>query len=128
MLVVDDSAAWRGVMTAQLEERSVAVIGTAEDGVEAVDKARTLRPDVVIMDIAMPRLDGLAATRAICALATPPPVMIMSNELDPAIVRAAFAAGARGYVLKSQAASDLWKALDATLRGELFVSRGVLKD
>jgi len=123
VLVVDDSAAWRGVVAAQLQEWSAEVVGTAKDGLEAIDQAGTLRPDVVIMDITMPRLDGLAATRAICALAAPPAVIIVSNQHDPAIIQAALAAGARGYVLKSLAASDLRPAVEAARRGEVFVSR-----
>ena len=128
MLIVDDSAPWRSVTTAQLLERSVDVIGTAADGVEAVEKARALRPDVILMDIWMPGRNGLAATRDICADAAAPSVVIVSNERDAALVDAAFEAGARGYVLKSLAGSDLLLAIAAILRGERFVSRGVAKD
>lgn len=122
VLVVDDNAAWRDLVTALLRERSVNVIGTAGDGVEAVEKASMLRPNVVIMDIWMPRLNGLAATRDICTFAAAARVVIVSNESDRAIVDAAFAAGARGYVPKSLAGRDLLDAIKAVARGETFVS------
>ena len=83
------------------------VVGTAADGLEAIQKARTLQPDIVIMDICMPKLNGLAATREICRVVPASRVLIASNETDPVIVQAAFAAGACGYVLKSMVAADL---------------------
>ncbi len=127
VLQVDDNAPWRRFVTARLLESSVQVVGTAVDGFEAVQRARALQPDVVIMDIWMPRLDGLAATREIGTLTPAPRILIVSNEGDPDIVEAAFAAGARGYVLKSIAAIDLLHAVDAIVRGDLFIGRGLTR-
>ncbi len=126
VLEVDDNAAWRRVV-ARLLPSSVQVVGMAVDGLEAVQKARALQPDVIIMDIWMPRLNGLAATREIGTLAPAPSILIVSNDGDPDIVEAAFAAGARGYMLKSLAAIDLRHAVDAIVRGELFIGHGLTR-
>jgi DNA-binding NarL/FixJ family response regulator len=125
VLEVDDNAAWRRFVTAQLLERSVQVVGTAVDGLEAVQKARALQPDVIILDIWMARLNGLAAAREIATCARASKILIVSNERDPAIVRAAFAAGVRGYLLKLRAGIELLKAIEAIVRGELFLGLGV---
>jgi DNA-binding NarL/FixJ family response regulator len=125
VLQVDDCGQWRRFVEAELQARSVQVIGTAADGWEAVQKARALKPDVILMDIWMPRLNGVAATREIGRLAPQAKVLIVSNERDPAIVQAAFAAGARGYVLKSLASIELLTAVEAIICGGLFIGRGL---
>ena len=125
VLAVDDSAPWRGFVTAHLRAKSVQVVGTAADGLEAIQQARALQPDIVFLDIWMPSSNGLAATREICRAVPSSRVLIVSNEADPVIVQAAFAAGARGYVLKSRAAVDLLKAVGPIVRGELFIGRGL---
>jgi len=125
VLAVDDSVPWRGFLAAHLVKHSVGVVGTAGDGLEAIEQAHTLQPDIVIMDICMPRLNGLAATREICRVVPASKVLIASNETDPLIVQAAFAAGACGYVLKSRVALDLMKAIAAITRGDLFVGHGL---
>ena len=125
VLEVDDNAAWRRFVTAQLLKRSVQVVGTAVDGLEAVQQARALQPDLIILDIWMPGLNGLAAAREIATCAPMSRILIVSNERDPAIVRAAFAAGARGYLLKLRAGIELLKAVEAIVRGELFLGLGV---
>jgi DNA-binding NarL/FixJ family response regulator len=99
----------------------------AGDGLEAIQQARLLQPDIVVMDLLMPRLNGLEATRAICKSDPAAKILIVTNNDDPAVVQAAFTAGARGYVLKSQAAVELLKAVEAIVRGELFISRGLAK-
>jgi DNA-binding NarL/FixJ family response regulator len=77
------------------------------------------------MDVSMPGLSGLAATREICQLGTESKILIVSNDTDPAIVSEAFAVGARGYVLKSRVDAELLKAIAAIVRGELFVGGGL---
>ena len=125
VLEVDDSAPWRCFVVDYLRKQSVPVVGTAADGLEGIEKARAMQPDVILMDIWMPRLNGLAATREIGRFAPLSRILIVSNESDPAIVDAAFAAGARGYLLKSHAALELLTALEAIVRGGVFIGRGL---
>ena len=128
VLVVDDNVSWLRVVTEELAKASVHVVGTAADGVEAIDKARALRPDVIIMDLAMPRLNGLDAAREIRGFAAATAILMVSNEGGAPSVRAAFAAGARGYMLKSTAAIELRGALETIVRGGLFVGFGLTKE
>jgi DNA-binding NarL/FixJ family response regulator len=125
VLAVDDSVPWRGFVTAHLGTIPVQVVGTAVDGLEAIQKARALQPNIVIMDIRMPKLNGLAATREICRVVPSARVLIASNEMDPEVVQAAFAAGACGYVLKRTVAADLRPAIAAVAGGKLFIGRGL---
>jgi DNA-binding NarL/FixJ family response regulator len=125
VLAVDDSLPWRGFVTAHLGNKSVQVVGTAADGLEAIQKARALQPDIVIMDIWMPKLNGLAATREICRVVPIARVLIATNEADPSVVQAALAAGACGYVLKRMVPLDLLQAVEAVARGKLFIGRGL---
>ena len=125
VLVVDNSAPWRHFVAAQLLERSVPVVGMAVDWPDALEKTRALQPDVIILDIWMPGLNGVAGARKICTLAPASRLLIVSDEGDPAIVHAAFTAGARGYALKSLAPIDLLKAIEAIVRGDLFIGRGL---
>lgn len=127
VLGVDDNAPWRRFVAAQLRERSVPLVGTAVDGFEAVQQAIALQPDIVIMDIWMPGMNGLAATREIGVLAPASRILIVSNENDSAIVQAAFDAGARGYMLKARAAVELLPAIEAIIRGDLFIGSGVTR-
>jgi DNA-binding NarL/FixJ family response regulator len=125
VLVVDDCEQWRDYITAYLWEQSVRIVGTAADGLQAVYKAGELQPDLIIMDIWMPGLNGLAATREIHTFMPGTRVLIVTNDRDPSVVQAAFAAGARGYVLKPHTATDLLKAIDAIGRDEVFIGTGV---
>ena len=125
VLAVDDSAQWRRFVATYLMENLAREVETAADGLEAIEKAREMQPDVIIMDIWMPRLNGLAATRKIRNVAAASGILIVSNERDPDIVQAAFAAGARGYGLKPLAAVELLTAIEAVVRGKLFIGRGL---
>jgi DNA-binding NarL/FixJ family response regulator len=125
VLVVDDYAQWRAVVAAQLLKGKAQLVGTAVDGHEAIQQARSVRPDVIVMDVSMPGLSGLAATREICQLGSESKILIVSNDTDPAIVAEAFAVGALGYVLKSRVDAELLKAIAAIVRGELFVGSGL---
>jgi two-component system, NarL family, nitrate/nitrite response regulator NarL len=125
VLAVDDSAPFRRFVIERLQERSASVVGIAVDGLEAVHKARILQPDLVLMDIWLPTLNGLEATREICRFSPASKIIVISNNLDPAVVQAAFDAGANGYVLKSLAAAELLAAVETVLRGETFVGGGL---
>ena len=125
VLAVDDSVPWRSFVTAHLGKMPVQVVGTAVDGLEAIQTARALQPNVVIMDIRMPKLNGLAATREICRVVPSARVLIASSEMDPDVVQAALAAGACGYVMKQKIGLDLLAAIAAVAGGKLFIGRGL---
>lgn len=102
------------------------VICEASDGVEAVEQARLLSPDVVLMDIGLPNLNGLEAARRICELAPAPKIVFLTQETDADVVQEAFNLGAAGYVSKQRTRSDLLPALADILEGKRFVSEGLV--
>lgn len=101
----------------------VEVVGEAEDGQEAIDMVESLEPDVVVMDISMPRLDGLEATERIRAMNETAEVLILSIHANPTFVRQALRKGARGYVLKRTLSAELLSALYQVHGGERFLSQ-----
>src|SRR5262249_24342457 len=94
----------------------------AVDGLEAVEQARALRPDIILLDAGMPRLDGIEAARRIIAHRKNACILLLSEHRSPDIVTASLQAGARGYVVKSEAARELLPAMKAVLEGHRFVS------
>jgi DNA-binding NarL/FixJ family response regulator len=94
----------------------------ASDGLEAVAKAQELGPDVVLMDIGLPKLNGLAAARRILDLIPSTKIIFLTQETDVDMVKEAFSLGAWGYVLKQEAEGDLLGALSAVLQGKRFLS------
>ncbi len=128
VLIADDHTIVRQGLRALLEVNpDIAVVGEAGDGAEAVRLALELRPEVVVMDITMPVLDGLAATRAIKRKAPDTQVLILTmHESDEYFFRV-LQAGASGYVLKRAAPSDLMAAIRAVAHGEVFLHPAVAK-
>lgn len=124
ILVADDnSLVRRGIrITLDLID-DLEVVGEAEDGEEAIALVESLNPDVVIMDISMPRLDGLKATEHIQAMKTTTKVLVLSMHADPTFVHEALRKGARGYVLKRTLSEELLPALYRVNEGELFLSQ-----
>ena len=96
--------------------------GEAVDGREGVEKAKQLKPDVVVMDVSMPNVNGLEATRLIRDALPRTEVLILSQHEAPEMIKQAFRAGARGYVLKSSIADQLESAVEAVSRGDTFVA------
>lgn len=122
VLIADDHAAVLQKVSALLRPRFV-LAGTARDGRSAVIAVAKAKPDVVILDINMPVLDGFAAAREIKKLGLATPIVFLTVHDDPAYEEFALELGASALVLKSRASSDLVAAVDAALAGEQFFSR-----
>jgi DNA-binding NarL/FixJ family response regulator len=128
VLLVDDEALVRAGLRMILETADdVTVVGDAEDGRAAIDAANRLRPDVVLMDIHMPRLDGLAATVALRAREHPPSVVVLTTfDTDDHVFRA-LEAGATGFLLKDTPPTELLHAVRIAARGDSMLSPAVTR-
>src|SRR5881409_4328631 len=123
VLLADDHTLVRQGFRALLEaEPDIAVVGAAETGRQAVQLAKKLRPDVVLMDIAMPLLNGLEATRQIIRQVPSSKVLVLSSYSDDEYVHQLTEAGAAGYLIKQTAANDLIKAIREAYKGNAFFS------
>ena len=121
ILLADDHEVVRqGLRTILKARPDWEIVGEAENGQQAIDCVRELRPDVVILDITMPILSGLEATQAIGNLRAGTHVLIFTMHDSKSLVKAVRKAGADGYVLKSRAARDLIRAVEAMLGGGKF--------
>ena len=121
MLVVDDDDLFAGLITLLLDGRDdVDVVGRARDGLEAVELVTRLHPDVVTMDIEMPRLDGVEATRRVLGADPPPRVVVVSSSLFDDAIAEARRAGAHGFVSKARMHANLADVVVAACRGEAF--------
>ncbi len=128
VLLVDDHTVVRQGLRVLLEaEPDIRIVGEAETGRQAVQLARKHLPDVVVMDIAMPMLNGLEATRQIIKEAPGTKVLVLSSYSDDEYVHQLTEAGAAGYLLKQTAASDLIKAVREARRGNAFFSPAISK-
>lgn len=123
MLVVDDFAPFRRVISLILKEmEDIQVVGEASDGWEAVLKAAELQPDLILLDIGLPKMDGIQAARKIYEFLPGSRVIFVSQEMSADVLEEALATGAQGFVTKVDAWNDLVKAVKSVLRGERFVS------
>lgn len=123
ILVVDDHAVVRhGLKTLLSNRPDWIIIDEAEDGIEAVDKANSLKPDVIILDVSMPRMDGLEACRRIRKDVPESEVLIVTQHDSAQMMREAMNAGARGYVVKSNVTRDLPAAVEAVSQHQTFSS------
>jgi len=124
VLLVDDHAVVRAGLRALLEgSGGVAVVGEASSGEEAVTKARELEPDIVIMDLAMPGMDGIQATRRIAALGIETKVLVLTIHDEDEFLLPTLDAGAAGFLNKSAADTDLMGAVEAVARGHSYLPR-----
>lgn len=120
--LADDHAVLRAGLKALLNaEPDLLVVGEASNGAEAVRLVEQLRPDVVVMDITMPVLDGLAATRRITALGLGTKVLVLTMHAEEQYLFQVLAAGGAGYVLKQSADTELMEAIRTVQRGEVFL-------
>lgn len=128
ILLVDDHNMVRQGLRVLLEaEQDIEIIGEAETGRQAVQMVKNLRPDVIVMDVAMPNLNGLEATRQIMKEAPGSKVLVLSSYSDDEYVHQLTEAGASGYLLKQTASADLIKAVRETSKGNAFFSPAVSK-
>ncbi|MGA9351021.1 MAG: response regulator transcription factor [Anaerolineae bacterium] len=123
VIVADDHHLVRQGIRALLERADdIEVVGEAADGQEAVELVQRLAPDVLVIDIAMPRLDGTQATERVRALGVATQVVILSMHSDETLVRQTLRSGARGYLLKRSVTEELMLAVRAAVRGEIYLS------
>lgn len=123
VLLVDDHPLFLEGLQNLLKARGVEVVGTAQDGFEGLLKARLLRPDVVLMDIHMPRCNGLEATRLIRQEMAALPIVMLTMSSDDQHLFEAIKSGANGYLLKSLDAEQFFELLAGLARGEVPMSR-----
>src|ERR1700690_1927606 len=121
ILIADDhEVVRRGLCTLLQTHEGWEICGEAKDGREAVEMAKQMKPDVVILDVGMPNLNGLAATRQLAQQNPNQKIIVLTITDSDEVIREALDAGARGFVLKSDAARDLVSAVEALQRGRMF--------
>jgi DNA-binding NarL/FixJ family response regulator len=126
ILVVEDYEPFRRLACLELQQRAeFQVIGEASDGLEAVEKVQELKPDLVLLDIGLPKLNGLEAAKQIRKVYPHARLLFVSQESSSELIGEAFRLGARGYVHKQRAQIDLFPAIEATLAGRTFISDGL---
>jgi DNA-binding NarL/FixJ family response regulator len=124
ILVVEDHEQFRRFIYSTLEKApELQVVDIVSDGLAAVQKAEELQPDLILLDIGLPKLNGIEAARRIRRLSPETKILFLSQESSADVVREALGTGASGYVVKSDAGSELLEAVSAVLRGEQFVGK-----
>lgn len=128
ILIVDDHLMVRQGLRAFLHlNQAIEVVGEAENGKAAVEQVKALQPDVVLMDLEMPVMNGVEATQALQDLPNPPKVMVLTSFIDDNKVFPALEAGALGYMLKDVSPDDLVEAIQAAHRGEAHLHPAITK-
>ncbi len=126
VLVVDDFEPFRRVVVSMLRKRpDLQIICEASDGSEAALKAEELQPDLILLDIGLPKLSGIEAARRIRELSPSSKILFVSQGSSADVVQEALRLGAMGYVVKTYARKDLLAAVEAILQGRLFLGRGL---
>jgi DNA-binding NarL/FixJ family response regulator len=122
VLIVDDFEPWRRVVRWMLQYFAEwQIVGEAADGVEGIRKTEELQPDIILLDIGLPKLNGIDAAKRILSVAPYSKIVFVSVELCPEFVQGALRTGAHGYVVKSDATSDLLTAMSTVMNGQRFV-------
>lgn len=126
VLIVDDHAVVRQGLQALLANRpEVQIVGEAADGAQALELAQALRPDVILLDLLMPKMDGVAVLQQVRQLGLPSKVLILSSALDDERVLAAVRAGADGYILKASRVGELVQAIVRVAEGQRVLDPAV---
>lgn len=126
VMVVDDFKDWRRKVCSILEQdQELLVVGEASDGAEAVHKAAKLQPDLIVLDIGLPKLNGIEAAPRIAELSPASRILFLSQDDDAGTIQAALAAGGWGYVHKLSAGIELLSAVATLLQDHRFVSNGI---
>ena len=128
MLIADDHILFREGVKALLPPREFEIVGEAENGPDAISMARKQQPDVALLDIGMPGLNGLDAAREVLRVSPRSKVMVLTMHKEHAYLAEALRAGARGYVLKSRGAVELVEALREVANGGVYLSPGLSRD
>jgi len=118
IVIADDHALFRDGLRSLLSTQGHEIVGEAKNGREAIDLARSLKPDLILMDVQMPEVDGIAATRTLTAELPEVKVIILTATEDDATLFEAIKSGAQGYLLKNLEADDFFSMLDRASRGE----------
>jgi DNA-binding NarL/FixJ family response regulator len=127
LLIADDHPLFREGLRALLEAQGIEVVGEARTGREALELTTRLQPDIVLMDLSMPELNGLAATRLISAGNDRSRVVILTASEDDADLFEAIKSGAQGYLLKNVSSAELFRQLDAAASGEPALTPGLAR-
>ena len=127
IVVVEDFAPQRALVCSMLSNRpELRIVGEASDGLEAVEKVKELKPDLLLLDISLPGLNGIEAARQIRELVPASKIVFLTQESSPEVMKEAVRLGACGYVLKSEMEIDLLRAIQRVLQGEHFFDRGAI--
>jgi len=123
VLIAEDFVPYRQYICSTLASLcGLQVVGEVSDGLEAIQKAVQLRPDLILLDIGLPSLNGIETARQIRTLVPDSKIIFLTQESAPDVVQVALSLGAQGYVVKNQAGTDLVTAVGAVLSGSKFVS------
>jgi DNA-binding NarL/FixJ family response regulator len=126
VLLVDDFEPWRRFLRSAVEALPlIRIVGEASDGLGAIQAAKDLKPDLVLLDIGLPQLDGLEVAREILKLSPECRIFFVTQESSAEIMQEALKLGAQAYIVKGNAGLELLPALEAALRNESFVSRSL---
>jgi DNA-binding NarL/FixJ family response regulator len=125
ILVVEDFERFRQFVVSTLRQRAKFLVTEASNGPEALQTAAEQQPDLVLLDMGLPDLNGIEVARRLGKLAVPPKIVFVSQESSPEVVGEALNLGALGYVHKPSAGSDLLPAIEAALQGRRFISKGL---
>lgn len=126
VLIVEDYEPMRRYIASQLQGKpQLRIVAEVTNGIDAVQKAEELQPDLILMDVGLPMLDGIKATRRIQKVDPKSKILFVTENRSVDVVEEALRSGGLGYVLKSNAGKDLLPAIDAVLGGKRFISGGL---